>query len=565
MRLLFLLCGLIACESRSQSRSTGGEGTGSSAPALADPIRMDPPAGPGAMAPNVHATTGAVFATWLEPSGRGHRLRLSRWQNGKWSAAVTIAENDRIVANWADVPAVARGGDGALVASWAEASGPDAHAYDAVVARSTDVGATWKPLGPLHDDGTATEHGFVSLAPESAGVRAFWLDGRSTAAGGPMTLRTARVDSGITKGAIMDDRVCDCCGTAAAPTGTGVAVVYRDRSADEVRDIWLAGTDGAAPAAVHSDGWRIQGCPVNGPALAAAGSRLVVAWYSYAESTHRVRAAFSADDGASFGPAIEIDGLHAGRAPLGRVGVLLDRAGAAWISWLASDREAGVLLMRRVAPDGRKSPEIRVASTVAGRDAGFPRLARLGDDAVLLWTEPGSPSHVRAARVPLGERPTVGDQSPAVAERPARTAAAVAPSLSATTLVGAPTSLASLRGQVVLVNLWATWCEPCRHELPELAMLHEREHGRGLTVIGLNVDRQRSREEIAEFVARRKLPFPVWVDADDRAPTALQVATYPTNILLDRDGQVVWRRDGAIRADDAELVAALDAALGPRK
>lgn len=216
------------------------------APPLAEPtasavIPMDPPARLGALAPNLHAGASGVIASWLEPTGGGHRLRVARWRAGAWTAPATVAEDARIVASWADVPAVAEAGDGLLIATWAESSGAAAHAYDAVAARSQDGGASWTRLGRLHDDGTQTEHGFVSLVGEPAAVRTFWLDGRHTGAeGGAMTLRSASVGATIGSSTVVDARVCDCCGTAAAMLPDGPLVVYRDRTEDEIRDIRIA-------------------------------------------------------------------------------------------------------------------------------------------------------------------------------------------------------------------------------------------------------------------------------------------------------------------------------------
>jgi thiol-disulfide isomerase/thioredoxin len=559
---LSVLLAIAACKSRTE---TGGR-------PQARPI--DPPAAPGALAPNLRESREGVLATWLEPAaGEGHRLRFSRWANRAWSAPVTIAESARIVANWADVPSAARGGDGALVAHWAEvAGGGEAHTYDAIVARSTDGGATWKRLGALNDDGTATEHGFVSLLGEAGGVRAFWLDGRATAAaGGAMTLRTATVAEGVAPSELVDDRVCDCCGTAATATANGALVAYRDRGGDETRDIAVArgGTVGwSQPSAVHRDGWQINGCPVNGPALAAREGRVAIAWYTYAESTHRVRAAFSDDSGASFGAPIEVDAPRGSRAPLGRVSVALADDGSAVVGYLASDREDAEVLLRRVGRDGTLGPELRVGAQLAGRDAGFPRLARSGDSLVVMWTEPGSTSRIRAAEVPLAALPLAALPlaGPRLAERQEPTAPNLAVGtpalpLQAVNLEGAPATLAALRGRVVLVNLWAIWCEPCRQELPVLADLNEQDAARGLSVVAINVDRKRTRKEIADYVERRKLPFAVWLDPDDRAALAFGASTFPFNVLIDREGRVAWSRAGAVRAEDPELRAALEAAL----
>ena len=531
------------------------------------PKPVDPRSEAGALAPHLHASASGVLATWLEPAGEtGHRLRFSRWSDGVWSPPVTIVEDTRIVANWADVPSVAEAGDGTLVAHWAVSSGSEAYAYDAVVARSIDGGATWSPLGPLHDDHTPTEHGFVSLVGEGDGVRAFWLDGRATADGGAMTLRSAVVTATIGADEVVDDRVCDCCGTAAAMTPDGALVAYRDRSADELRDIAVGRRRAAAWGSklVSEDGWQIAGCPVNGPALAVDGRRAAVAWYTYAGSTHRVRVAFSDDGGDTFGAPIEVDGPRGSRSPLGRVSIVLLDDGTAIVGWLASDREDASVLVRRIGGDGRLGAELPLGANLAGRDAGFPRMAPTDGGVLVMWTESGASSRLRAVEVPVAAIPLPGLAGP-VASAPARdpliAVGSPAPPLEAVALDGAPASLPALRGQVVLLNLWATWCEPCRHELPVLAGLHESESSRGLAIVAINVDRKRTRDEIADYVTRRKLPFQVWLDPDDRASTALGASTFPINVLVGRDGTVVWRRAGAIRAEDPELRAALEAAL----
>jgi peroxiredoxin len=528
-------------------------------------VAMDPPAQPGALAPNLHAADGAVLAVWLEPIAKAHRLQFARWTNAGWTKPVTIVESTSLVANWADTPSVVVGGDGALVAHWAERAGSSPYAYHAVVGRSIDGGATWQRLGLLHDDRSPTEHGFVSLVADGAGVRAFWLDGRATGkAGGATSLRTAPVGEVVGTEETVDDRVCDCCGTAAANGGSGAVVVYRDRDAAEIRDIWVAGhrADAWQARTVHSDGWRIAGCPVNGPAIAGHDGRLAVAWYTYAKDIHRVRVAFSTDSWASFGRPFEVDGPRDRRAALGRVAVVLADDGSAIVSWMASQRDDAMVLVRRISPAGELGAEVLVATTVAGRDAGFARMVRDGSNLVLAWTDPRSETRLRAARLPIEAVPRTG--AAPMASMPTATGAQVgmpAPALSATTLSGDPTSLAALRGRVVLLNVWATWCEPCRQELPELAELHRRVAPRGAEVIAVSVDRERSRDEVNAFVTKRALPFAVWLDPDDRISSALGVATLPATILIDREGTIRWRHDGAVRAGDRELLASLERAL----
>ena len=374
---------------------------------MADDRAIDPPAAAGALAPNLAAAGGDPVLSWLEPlAGERHRLLVSRLEETGWTAPAVVAEGGGFFANWADLPAVAESGDGSLVAHWLARTGDETYAYSPFLARSIDGGASWSELGRLNDDGTLTEHGFVSYAVEGDALRAFWLDGRRMPGGGPMDLRTALIGDAVGASELLDERVCDCCSTDAAVAGETTLVVYRDRGASEVRDIsrLLRGPGGGSePRSVANDGWVIHGCPVNGPAVDADGAMAVVAWFTAAEESPRVQLAFSRDDGASFGPPALIDG----EAPLGRVDVVLDGAGGAVVSWLAQAEEGGVVRLRRVGTDGGLGEPIDVAATGAARASGFPRLLRLGKTLYLAWvdTAPAEGQRLRARRLPLERLP----------------------------------------------------------------------------------------------------------------------------------------------------------------
>jgi len=548
--------------------------------------RVDPPAGPGAMASNL-VTSGPdeLLLSWLEPEAgsvgsvgkpQAHQLRFSRWKAGAWSPAVTLMKGEGLVANWADFPSMVRGPSGTLVAHWAERSGKSLYAYDVILGRSTQDGKSWQRLGPAHDDKTETEHGFVSLLADGAGVRAFWLDGREMAGhegheghgAGAMTLRTAVLGKSLTGAEVIDSRVCDCCGTSAAMSSEGPVVVYRDRNEGEIRDISIlrrTKKGWSQPRAVHADGWKVPGCPVNGPSVAARGRKVAVAWYTYAEDRPRVRLAFSEDAGATFGAPLEVDGPRGSRIPLGRVDVALDEDGSALVSWMASERENAEVLLRRATADGRLGSELPVTKTRADRQSGFPRLERLGPSLFMSWTEVGTPSHVRAVRFPAANVPAVTASAQA-AQEPARAVEPLAigqpaPDYAAVDLAGVKTSLAAQRGNVVLVNLWATWCGPCRFELPELATLHERHSKKGLRVIGVSMDMERTPAEVRDFVQQRKLPYAIWHDPRNLASQAFGAELLPANFLFDKRGNLVWCRLGAVSADNAELEAAIQRAL----
>src|SRR3954464_12633767 len=93
---------------------------------------------------------------------------------------------------------------------------------------------------------------------------------------------------------------------------------------------------------------------------------------------------------------------------------------------------------------------------------------------------------------------------------------APAPAYSAKTMTGDAVSLASMRPKVVLMNVWATWCGPCRKEIPELIAINSRYKDRGLQVVGITVDADGTDDEIRKFVAEFKMDYAIWKDPDDR-------------------------------------------------
>jgi hypothetical protein len=379
---------------------------GVAAGAPAPVARLDPPAKPGSMAPNLSLDGDAVLLSWLEPphprvkpQDGNYALRLSRFMDGRWSPPVTIASGTDFFANWADFPSVTAARGGQMLAHWAAKSAGEKYAYDVRLARSGDGGRTWKPMGAAHDDRTPTEHGFVSAVAEGDRIRLFWLDGRETGGGkGSMTLRTALVGETVQGSQLLDARVCDCCQTAAVTTSRGAVVAYRDRSGREIRDIALVRRDGGRwtmPRAVHDDGWTIDGCPVNGPAIAADGRRVAVAWFTQEGNRPRVQVAFSQDAAASFRPPSTVDA----NGPLGRVDVVLDSNGDALIAWVATEGKGAAIRLARVTFTGRVGPALTIASTEGGRTSGFPRLKRTGGTLVVAWVEASEPFRLRAATV----------------------------------------------------------------------------------------------------------------------------------------------------------------------
>ena len=368
-------------------------------------------AGPRSGEPRLTAGPGGSLAmSWLEERRpRGHRLRWASW-DGRWSKTVTIAEGDSFFVNWADFPSLRWLGGNRWVAHWLWRSGKDTYAYQVRLSFSEDGGRTWgKPVVP-HRDGTPTEHGFVTITPEAGNARVVWLDGRNFAGHGThdepgpeMTVRTAVVtaDGQIQLEMELDGRACDCCATAAASTASGALVAYRDRSATEIRDISVVRLEQqgwTTPITLHADGWKIAGCPVNGPAMVASGDHVAIAWFTAADSP-RVSTAWSTDGGKTFTAPVRTD---AGE-PIGRVGVALLSDSSVFVTWLEGGKAGATILGRRMTLQGDLGPTLTIARTSAARASGFPQVERVGNELFFAWTETGKVPEIRTARMSMGK------------------------------------------------------------------------------------------------------------------------------------------------------------------
>jgi peroxiredoxin len=136
-----------------------------------------------------------------------------------------------------------------------------------------------------------------------------------------------------------------------------------------------------------------------------------------------------------------------------------------------------------------------------------------------------------------------------------------APRYSAVTLTGDSVSLEELRGRAVLLNVWATWCHPCREEIPVLQALHARYASRGLELIGVSVDGRGEEATIREFAADFGMTYPLWLDPDERVQSTFLAIGVPATFLIDREGVLRWRHVGPVRANDTTLVRELERAL----
>lgn len=364
------------------------------------------PALPNSFTPKLHLSPkGKIYMSWqTKGADKKHSLWMSSLSGEQWAAPVQVAnETSKWFVNWADFPAITTFGKRGIALNYLQKSASSTYAYDVMLRISRNGGKTWQKPVTAHKDGTPTEHGFVSLAPASKGkFLAVWLDGRETAKKADkaqghahghgastqaMTLRTAFFNAkGKSTGAtLLDDRVCDCCQTSVAQTSQGYVVVYRNRSAKEIRDIgYITYKKGkwSKPKLLNEDGWKINGCPVNGPSIAANGNKVAVAWYTMAQNRPKVQVAFSANGGESFGMPTQINEGN----PLGRVACAVLPNGDALVVWLETDDNNSFIKMRKISSQGVAGKVQVVSQTSSTRASGFPQIIVQGKRAVLAWT-----------------------------------------------------------------------------------------------------------------------------------------------------------------------------------
>ena len=336
---------------------------------------------------------GEIYLSWIETLDSGEPvLKFAVRKDDKWSPAQTIAGGEQLVVNMADFPSLLPLERGVLAAHWTTFV-PHSEGYNVNIAFSRDEGRTWsKPVIP-HRDRTPVEHGFVSMLPApGGGVGVIWLDSRklskkkATPTGSgevAMMYTTVSLDGKVGPEVPIDKRVCECCQPSAVPTANGILAAYRDRTDQEIRDISVVRFDGnkwSAPKNVFADNWKINACPVNGPAIASHENHVAVAWFTAANDQPKVEVAFSDDGGNTFSAPVPVDDGN----PAGRVGVAVLDTGSAIVSWVVPGEQAVQVRTRQVDPDGTRHPSLLLGTTSSGN---FPRVKRSGASVFFTWTE----------------------------------------------------------------------------------------------------------------------------------------------------------------------------------
>jgi peroxiredoxin len=135
----------------------------------------------------------------------------------------------------------------------------------------------------------------------------------------------------------------------------------------------------------------------------------------------------------------------------------------------------------------------------------------------------------------------------------------IAPSFSLPSRSGDSVSLEQLKGQVVMLNFWASWCGPCRQEMPLLDQMHKRYSSLGFTLLGVNVEA--NTQDAERWLAQTPVSFPVLFDKDSKVSKLYDVNAMPSTVFIDRKGNVRYLHRGYKPGDESEYLNQIRALL----
>lgn len=340
--------------------------------------------------PQLFSTGNRLYMSWLEEKEDSSCLKMAFLEGDTWSEEQVVASGKDWFVNWADFPEVFVGEQGTLYMHHLAKTGKGTYAYGVQVSQKSVDEEVFSLLGTPYTDTSETEHGFVSFfSIAEEGNAMLWLDGRKYATGNKeMSLRSAKIgkDGKFYAETEIDGRTCDCCQTDAVRTQSGAVVVFRDRSDEEIRDIYSSVYKKGAwsePRAVANDNWKIDGCPVNGPALASQGDQVAVAWFTAANDSPKVKLAFSQDGGEYFDRPLSVDLGN----PMGRVDIIWVDAEQVLVSWMERKGEKKAeVMVRQVSVNRDMEAPQAVGAMSAERATGFPVMVQHKDKIFLAWT-----------------------------------------------------------------------------------------------------------------------------------------------------------------------------------
>lgn len=362
--------------------------------------------------PRLFGNDKKLFMSWVEERDSISLLYFSTLENGDWTEPIEVNSGNDWFINIADFPIIAENNGNILINHLQNPVNAKDN-YDVKINVFSWETNKWKKNILLHNDGTASEHGFVSAVPYGeSSFYVIWLDGRNTIVktaghdtpgGPPMSLRgrVVHADGTMEPSVELDDRVCDCCQTSMVSIDNAPVFVYRDRTDAEVRDIARIGfyhDSFSQPKTVYNDDWKISGCPVSGPAIAAYKNNVAVAWFTAVNNLPKVRLAFSEDKGETFGMPIQINNNDT----MGGVDVVMISENTAVVSWVENVGDETMIQTMRVSADGSKGFPVTISKSSFNRSSGTPQLELADNSLYAAWTNvDGTQSSIKTATISM--------------------------------------------------------------------------------------------------------------------------------------------------------------------
>jgi thiol-disulfide isomerase/thioredoxin len=520
--------------------------------------------------------TGALQVAWFEKHQEARALRTVQIGDGDRAVGPPVQVSPPGVEPDAlhQAPGLAIGSKGEVFVTWATPkTAPGAmFAADLVLARSLDSGATFETPVLVNDDGQPINHTFEHVQAGGDGeVYVAWLDNRGKDKSGAGALFACSRDGGKTvgKNLVLDGMACPCCrpSTALAPDGS-LWVAWRKTFEGNVRDIVLArstdkGRTFSPPMLVRKDGWAFPACPHRGPSLAFdRAGRLYLGWYTEGtDEQPRLLFVTSDDQGRTFSPPLSLHTSSTSLPDQLRMAVHPDGAVVAVWEEVTGVRKRTVM---RVSTDRGKGfgPVQRLSE---GAKAETPTVAiHENGNVAVSWTEHAWPNNrivLRRGRLnlaQLGGRPEADLYKAAGVQR-VRDQGPAPSFLSLKTLNGRGLDPATVQGKVVVVNFWATWCGPCKEEMPSLQRLQEAFSPSEVVVLAVTTDQQE--QAMTVFARNLGLSLPILLDENKEVSAAFGVRGLPTTVILGPDGRTVGRAVGPRQWDGRQAVALLKGLL----
>ncbi len=347
---------------------------------------------------NLALVNNDLHISWVE-SSKDEDVLFFKNVTAQGNAMEVSRSSDWFV-NWADFPGLTSFENGNLLTYWLHMSGEGTYDYDVRMSLSANQGDSWSEAKVVHNDGVSAEHGFVSSCQYNEDIMMVWLDGRNMLGeeysddsdhvhgNGAMTLRSAIVgsDGNISMRQLIDNKVCECCQTDVAMADCGPIAVYRNRSDKEYRDAYYVryiNGDWTDPRPLDTIGWRINGCPVNGPRIAADGNLVAATWFTVHDSISTTRLAISDNCGQSFGDPITID---SGQTVMGRLDISIHQDNIV-ISSIEAEKDTAIVQLDVFDVNGVRQQHYVVGKTSSSRKSGFPRILSDNQSVYVSYTD----------------------------------------------------------------------------------------------------------------------------------------------------------------------------------